>query len=268
MLLKRIITALILIPIVLGILFGLDARQAALAFALMYLLAAWEWAGFFHWGAAAQRAAYVALAGACMLGMHLAAAAGLGLQVLALAVPAWLLGLSWILRYPLQISRPGCALFGLLALSLAWLAMASLLRTGERGAAWVLYLFAVVWAADIGAYFVGRLFGRHKLAPRVSPGKTWEGVAGGMTLCLAVGVAGSQFFHLPAWLLVPVTVLAGMVSIVGDLTVSVFKRNAGLKDSGWLLPGHGGILDRIDSLTAAGPWLALGLQLGHQLGLV
>jgi phosphatidate cytidylyltransferase len=119
----------------------------------------------------------------------------------------------------------------------------------------------VVWAADIGAYFVGRLLGRHKLAPKVSPGKTWEGVAGGMAGSLAVGVAGAYWFGIPAILLAPLAVVCGLVSVIGDLTVSVFKRNAKLKDSGWLLPGHGGVLDRIDSLTAAGPWLALGLQL-------
>lgn len=263
MLAKRILTALILIPIVLGVLLGLSPAQAAVAFGVMYLLAAWEWAGFFQWTAPSQRALYVLFAALIMLGMHAVARAGFGLQTLAIAVPLWLVGLNWILRYPVQIGRSADAAFGLCSLSLAWLAMASLLNADGRGAEWVLFLFAVVWAADIGAYFAGRAFGKHKLAPKVSPGKTWEGVAGGMSCCLAVGVAGSYWFGMPVAVLAPLTVVCGLVSIVGDLTVSVFKRNAGLKDSGWLLPGHGGVLDRIDSLTAAGPWLAVGLQLAN-----
>jgi len=262
---KRIITALILIPVVLGILFGLSPAQAAVAFAAMYLLAAWEWAGFFNWTAAASRALYVLLVALAMLGLHAVARSGFGLQALALAVPIWLVGLGWILRYPVQIGRSANAAFGLGALSLAWLAMATLLNAEARGAQWVLFLFAVVWAADIGAYFVGRLLGKHKLAPQVSPGKTWEGVAGGMACSLAVGVAGAYWFGIPVILLAPLAVICGLVSVVGDLTVSVFKRNAKLKDSGWLLPGHGGVLDRIDSLTAAGPWLALGLQLASSV---
>jgi phosphatidate cytidylyltransferase len=131
--------------------------------------------------------------------------------------------------------------------------------------AWrLLFAFALVWAADVGAYFAGRAFGRRKLAPQVSPGKTWEGVLGGLALSLAIaGAAGTWLFRLEgaAWLsFLLLAVAVVLLSIVGDLGESLLKRQAGAKDSGTLLPGHGGMLDRVDSLLAALPAMALGLR--------
>ena len=124
-----------------------------------------------------------------------------------------------------------------------------------------MFTLILVFAADIGAYFGGRLFGRVKLAPQVSPGKTWEGVLGGMVLSGAWALGGSLWFHLPWVTFVPLCAAAVAFSIVGDLTESMLKRFAGLKDSGSLLPGHGGMMDRIDSITAAAPVLFFGLTL-------
>ena len=123
----------------------------------------------------------------------------------------------------------------------------------------VLYLLLLVWAADIGAYFAGKRFGRLKLAPRVSPNKTWEGLLGGVGGALVVAAAGAFVFRLPPVPFIALGLALVMASIVGDLTESLFKRQAGLKDSGTLLPGHGGVLDRIDSLTSSVPFFVLGL---------
>ncbi len=260
MLLTRLATALVLAPLILGVLFFLPVAYGVGFFGLMYLVAAWEWAGFFQCKGAMQKAGFVLLTGAVFVLVGSLDTRGLGTWVLHLALPAWLLALVWVLRYPVTIPRWLNALFGVLIICLAWLAINILLTRYDRGPQWVLYAFCIVWSADVGAYFVGRTVGRHKLAPQVSPGKTWEGVVGGMLACAVVGFAGSQWFGIAPAVLVPLTLLCGMVSIVGDLTVSVFKRSAGLKDSGWILPGHGGILDRMDSLTAAAPFLALGLM--------
>ena len=123
----------------------------------------------------------------------------------------------------------------------------------------MLYLLTLVWVADIGAYFVGRGFGRVKLAPKISPGKTWEGVLGGLCAVLLLAAIGSTYLQIGISVLVPFCLAVAMLSVVGDLTVSRFKRSAGVKDSGKLFPGHGGLLDRIDSVTAAAPLFALAL---------
>ena len=260
MLLTRIATALVLAPLILGVLFFLPVTYAVGFFGLMYLIAAWEWAGFCQCQGSMQRAAFVLLAGAGFGLFAFLDDRGLGAWVLHLALPVWLLALVWVLRYPVSIPRWLNATFGLLIICLAWLAICTLLTRYARGPEWVLYAFCIVWSADVGAYVVGRTLGRHKLAPLVSPGKTWEGVAGGMLACSVVGFAGSEWFGIAPAVLVPLSLVCGMISVVGDLAVSVFKRSAGLKDSGWILPGHGGILDRMDSLTAASPFLALGLM--------
>jgi phosphatidate cytidylyltransferase len=151
---------------------------------------------------------------------------------------------------------------GLPVLVPAFIALARLqVATGgfASGPQIVLWLVLLVIAADVGAYFAGRRFGRRKLAPRVSPGKTLEGALGGIALVSLIAWAGAAHFGLPQPAVVAFGCVVGIFSIVGDLTESMFKRAAGLKDSGILLPGHGGLLDRIDSVTAAAPLYALGL---------
>ena len=151
---------------------------------------------------------------------------------------------------------------GLLVLIPTGLSLAHLLTGhGTSGPTYVMFLLLLVWAADVGAYFAGRAFGRHALAPLVSPKKTWEGAAGGVVLAALVAAGGVEWFHRPAGPFIALAMVTVVASIVGDLTESLFKRNAGLKESGKLLPGHGGVLDRIDSVTAAAPVFALGLGL-------
>lgn len=126
------------------------------------------------------------------------------------------------------------------------------------GAVWLLYVMILVWGADSGAYMFGKMFGKHKLAPKVSPGKTWQGFFGGLLTAAVISWAYGVWAHLdvtPTVLLI-CSVVAALASVLGDLTESMFKREAGIKDSGHLIPGHGGILDRIDSLTAAVPVFA------------
>jgi phosphatidate cytidylyltransferase len=137
-----------------------------------------------------------------------------------------------------------------------FVALASLYATGP---AYLLFALFVVWGADVGAYFAGRRFGRVKLAPSISPGKTWEGVIGGLLTVAVVASVFAASLGLEPGLIVPFSMAAAALSVVGDLTVSMFKRTAGLKDSGKLFPGHGGILDRIDSVSAAAPLIAIGL---------
>ena len=153
--------------------------------------------------------------------------------------------------------RQGLATGAVLILP-AWLALVQLRQVGALA---LLAIMGVVWVADIGAYFAGRSLGKHKLAPNISPGKTWEGAIGGGVAVLAYGV--SLAAKLPAilagnlGLLLLTLVLLTAISILGDLFESMLKRQAGLKDSSKVLPGHGGVLDRIDSLTSTLPLVAL-----------
>ena len=123
----------------------------------------------------------------------------------------------------------------------------------------LLGVLLIVWAADTGAFAAGKLFGRVKLAPKISPGKTWEGVIGGLLTVAILAAAGAYLFDARVDVLVPFCLAIACASVVGDLTVSMFKRTAGLKDSGTLFPGHGGVLDRVDSVAAAAPLFALGI---------
>jgi len=151
----------------------------------------------------------------------------------------------------------------LASISFAWFAL-SWLREQPRGEWSVLLLMFIIWAADIGAYFTGRLLGRNKLAPSISPGKTREGLLGGVLLALLVAQVLANYsgsFHSPSWSLALITIVTALVSAAGDLFISIHKRTAGVKDSGRLFPGHGGVLDRFDSLLAGAPFFALGTYL-------
>jgi phosphatidate cytidylyltransferase len=190
-----------------------------------------------------------------------------GLSVLLLvAMTWWALALVLVVRYPRSFGSVFVALAGILVLLPSWALLVRLHREGVLGAQLAFTLLLIVWAADVGAYAFGRLLGRTKLAPAVSPGKTWEGVTGGVLAAgLAAGLA-AQWLQLPASRLVILGISTALISVLGDLTQSMFKRNVGLKDSGKLLPGHGGVLDRIDSLTAAVPAFIIGLWALNLIG--
>jgi phosphatidate cytidylyltransferase len=263
MLRTRIITAAVLACILLIGLFRLPPAWAVLAFGAVFTIGAWEWGAFGGLRGWLSRAAYSAAVALLLLAAwkwtldpaHL-------LLLLGAACAWWLMALLWLSLFPSRHHPLLVLACGLPVLVPPFIALARL-QISTRGVAHgpqiVLWLVLLVVAADIGAYFAGRRFGRRKLAPRVSPGKTWEGALGGLLMVALVSWGGAAHLDLPPLGAVAFGCVVGIFSIIGDLTESMFKRTAGLKDSGSLLPGHGGLLDRIDSVTAAAPLYALGL---------
>ncbi|CAL94521.1 phosphatidate cytidylyltransferase [Azoarcus olearius] len=267
MLKTRVITALVLLCGLLGALFLLPAALWLGFAAVVCAAAAWEWgalAGF----SPTLRTAFTAFAGLVSALIGLAAGFGHDTPQAAALLPLYVCSaLFWLVAIPpwlarkWRISGAGAGIaIGLVVLVPATLALAHLRHLGP----WVLLAaMSVAWVADIAAYFAGRAFGRHKLAPQISPGKTWEGAVGatlGVVVFGLILVASTGALPLTAAVLatlVPMLVALTAVSIVGDLFESLLKRQAGLKDSGALLPGHGGVLDRIDSLTSTLPLLGL-----------
>ena len=274
MLRQRILTALVLLAIVLPALFHPDPRAFNGVVLLAIAAAAWEWGRLSGWSQLLALALGAACAALCVLAWGLIGAAGAPLWLWAFGAGAWVLGGGLLLRagvagWP-RIPQALRLLGGLLALWLAWLAVA---QARGQGVNFLLSILALVWVADVGAYFAGRALGlrftRGKLAPTISPGKSWEGVWGGMlaTVVLAVGWvvldaaqpswSPSFYSHVQrnaGWpALVAVVLCLAAMSVVGDLVESLIKRSVGVKDSSHLLPGHGGVLDRIDALLPTLP---------------
>ena len=280
MLRQRILTALVLLAIVLPALFYPDPRAFNGVVLLAIAAAAWEWGRLSGWSQLLALALGAACAALCVLAWGLLGAAGAPLWLWAFGAGAWVLGGGLLLRagvagWP-RIPQALRLLGGLLALWLAWLAVAQARVVGVN---FLLSVLTLVWAADIFAYFAGRAFGlrftRNKLAPSISPGKSWEGVWGGMLGVLVLAAAWtaadgawqasvpSLYSRLAAQgvgLLVVGALFMAAMSVVGDLVESLIKRSAGVKDSSGLLPGHGGVLDRIDALL---PTLPLAMMLSH-----
>lgn len=171
----------------------------------------------------------------------------------------WAVAFVWLSWFPARVSGMGAAIAGLCVLVPAWVALGRLHLSQPAGNQWLVFLLVLVSIADVGAFFAGRQFGRVKLAPRVSPGKTWEGLMGGIVMAGVAAFAGLAWFDAPISAFLALCTGVVLLSVVGDLTESLFKRYAGLKDSGSIFPGHGGVLDRIDSVTAAAPLFLLGL---------
>jgi phosphatidate cytidylyltransferase len=261
MLKQRIITALVLLPFALGGFFLLDGALFALFIGAVVSLGAWEWARLAGFAAQLQRVVYAGLVAVLLCGLY--ALPVLAPWVLLCGVVWWALATVLVLGYPASsrfwVQAPVRLLIGLLILLPAWQGLV-LFKQWPDANGLILAVMVLVWGADIGAYFAGRRFGKRKLAPQVSPGKSWEGVFGGLlvTLLICVGVAIYRDWSFVSLLLGLVgTAIVVLISVVGDLTESMFKRQSGIKDSSNLLPGHGGVLDRIDSLTAAIPIFAV-----------
>lgn len=279
MLKQRIGTALVLLPVALGCIFFLTPNGFAI-FALIVLgMGAWEWSPLMGVRKTASRVAYTAFVLALIASLYALAPMdnlwGGGRLADAMLWPIvggvlwWLLAIIMVINYPRshrlwQRNRIFVGIFGVLVLVPAWAALVSVralyFDVNPLFGAWaVLYIFALVWAADVGAYAAGRLFGKHKMIPAVSPNKTIEGLCGGIVLAFVVMVIVTQIIPVPRDMYVgfyTVGLATVIVSVFGDLSESMFKRCAGVKDSGSILPGHGGVLDRIDSLTSALPIFA------------
>ncbi|KZX55079.1 phosphatidate cytidylyltransferase [Halioglobus sp. HI00S01] len=275
MLKQRIITALIMAGLFLAAIAFLSVPALALAIALIVLAGGWEWSRLAGWESAPARGLFVAVLGSVVGVIYVTC--GLGQNpareqvqpILGLATLWWSFALLWIKSYPgsavLWSNQWMRSLIGLLVLAPAWTAAIYLLSFSQGGLL-LISMVVIVVAADVGAYFSGKSLGKHKLAPAVSPAKTWEGFWGGEIAAAAVGVAlwfflPAQGAHISLLAVLAIVVATSIASVVGDLTVSMVKRESGCKDSGSLLPGHGGFLDRLDSLCGAAPVFTLGLVL-------
>lgn len=273
----RLIAALVMAPVAIAAILLLPTPWMTAAAAILFLAGLWEWFDLAEIEDTLARTVLLVVHLALMVAIVWASrTSGLGaatepsmvlFKIASLiGVIWWLLALLWLQRFNFASDhRTYARMFKLAAAALsvipAWCALVWIHAEGANGHWWLLTALAVVWAADSGAYFAGRKFGMLKLAPRVSPNKTVEGLIGGVLAGIAAGVgfallAGATTQQLP-WVAL-VSFVAVLFSVVGDLFESLLKRHAGVKDSGHLIPGHGGILDRIDGVLAALPVFALG----------
>jgi phosphatidate cytidylyltransferase len=260
MLRSRILTALALAAMLIAAIIFCPPPVTTVVFALILVIGAWEWSAFLA-TRLSLRLLYVVLLmvlGAVAWTVTLTTARFA--LMLEIALGWWLVAIFWIALAPERGGSVAAGLAGVLALVPTWLALVRIDSSWMRGAEWTLFILALAFAADTGAFFAGRQFGRLHLAPRVSPNKTWEGVIGGMLLAAGLAAIGASWFGLSLISFLGLSLAAAGFSVVGDLIESLLKRHVRLKDSGRLFPGHGGMLDRIDSVTAATPVMALGLM--------
>jgi len=272
----RVIAALVMAPFAIGAILLLPTPWLSALAALVFLIGLWEWFKLAEIDDTLSRTVLLLLNLLLMVLLVWASAGSLVLfQIVTLVgVAWWLLALLWLRFFSFASNHESYArafklLAGTLAIVPAWCALCLIHASQPNGHIWLFIALAIVWAADSGAYFAGRglggkLFAGRKLAPRISPNKTIEGLLGGVVagmLVAAVGlyVAGGDTAQLPGVLLVALATV--LFSVIGDLFESLIKRHVGAKDSGHLIPGHGGVLDRIDGVLAALPVFALGKEI-------
>ena len=265
---QRVITAIALVLGLVALLFNLNPLNFSLVVAPIVLLAGWEWSNLMGLESKRHKFSYIAL-----LALTIATAAvsldlfgtlniSLGQTLCLIASVLWAVVFLWVQGYPssaiLWSPRPILGLLGIALLTITWVAIALIIHQ-PHGPWLLLFAFAVVALADVGGYVAGNLFGKHKLAPLVSPGKTWEGFFGGILLqCILIAsMASFMPEKITTVMLVALVIPVSLYSVLGDLFESMIKRHSGVKDSGNILPGHGGVLDRIDGLIAALPLFAL-----------
>jgi phosphatidate cytidylyltransferase len=262
MLWKRVITALFLIPpVIFGLVYG-ETNWVALITSIIILLGVHEWARLANLHKLYQSTVYMLVIIVCLVGAYWSYRQNLGMSFVY-AASIWWLFVTWLIisaeiseKIP-QSSNVAKLCAGIFTLVPAWLSLLILHSLDvQEGPVFLIFLFLLIWTADISGYFCGRKWGKHKLARMISPGKTWEGVTGAMVACclLSIGFSIHKEFQLSESIIfLLICIMTVLASIIGDLMESLLKRSANVKDSGSILPGHGGILDRIDSFTAASP---------------
>jgi len=268
MLLQRILTALVLAPLAILIILLPPTGVFGAIVAVTFLAAWWEWAQLSGLRGRA-RVALLVVAAAVFVLLWLARDSTWIDWLLAAGVAWWLVACLWLRHFafaaaPTRDNMVLKLLAGTLVIFPAWVALISIHGRSPQGPWWTLLALMIVWASDIGAYASGRAFGKRKLAPHISPGKTWAGAYGAMVAGVLLALVGGWLLDVrDAWLLALAVLAAATVaiSIVGDLLESLLKRHAQVKDSGSIFPGHGGLMDRLDSVFAALPVFAAGLWL-------
>ncbi len=276
MLKLRIITALVLGPLIIWSVLVFSHRAIAIEMAAILCIGAWEWARLAGINNQIGRITFALLMGLVFAAITLLIHQNHSFQLtgLYLAAVFWLFALIMVIYFnraaivPLDrnstYAKLGTLIVGMGILAGSFVSIVALHRAPEYGAIYILVLLILIWVADSAAYFAGKAFGKNKLALNVSPGKSWEGVIGGMIGTMIAAYLSALYLEIESSLIIKfilIALLAISFSIVGDLTESLFKRRAGIKDSSQILPGHGGIMDRIDSLTAAAPIFVLGLTI-------
>lgn len=268
----RLLAALVMAPLAIAAILLLETAWVMALAAVLFLIALWEWFDLAEIEDTLSRTVLLIANLTVMVAMVWASRSSTGFSMVlfkmssVVGVVWWLFALLWLQRYEFASNHQTYARVfklaaGALSVIPAWCALAWIHAEGPNGHYWLLTALATVWAADTGAYFAGRRFGKHKLAPRVSPNKTIEGLIGGVVAGVAVGVGTSLLTGVKTqqlqWVAL-VTLAAVLFSVVGDLFESLLKRHVNVKDSGHLIPGHGGILDRVDGVLAALPVFAIG----------
>jgi len=276
---QRIITALILAPLMIGGIFFLPIEQFAYFIGAIVTVAAWEWANLSGYSSPVIRIAYAAIIAAStfVAAYFIDSNAEISFVILTVGAAWWLIACFLVVQYPKKVAlwqaKSVRAVLGFLVLIPMWVGFMTL-KSQEHSALIIVYVMLLIWGADTGAYFAGKTWGKAKLAPNVSPGKSWAGFWGGLSTTGLIAVIFSLCVN--KWLgamsiddfvlLAIITFITAIISVMGDLVESMMKRHRGIKDSSQLLPGHGGVLDRIDSMAAAVPVFAfLIVLLGWQL---
>lgn len=271
MLKQRILTALTLASLVLWALFGLSDDYLMVLFAVVIMAGTYEWLKLANIQNLVFKLLFF-LAQAFLISFVwylVESKQELVVMILASAVLAWLLIMFWLALYEkgivkIQLHQISRVLLGLILLPVCLLAIGFILQGFQNDRLTILLMFILIWGADVAAYFSGKAFGKHKLAPTISPGKSWEGVFGALLGTILISAVAAWLMNYSIQMLpgfVVFCLLVVVLSVVGDLFESLLKRQVGIKDSGNILPGHGGVLDRIDSLIAASPLFALGMYL-------
>ena len=266
MLKLRIVTAVVLASLLLGSLWSGDQKYLALLLGAFVCMAAWEWASLAGCQQATVRVLYTVLVTLSLPLLLIFITTPWHVGIVLFGVVWWCIAAIMVVCYqaggqPIPASRFVRYLLGYFVLLPAWTGLVSLFPYRE-GPRLLMLFFVMIWLVDSAAFFAGSRWGKRKLAGRVSPGKTWEGFFAGVLVSFLPGLGFVVYEKIsgPAavWLIL-LCVISAIFSVIGDLCVSMFKRNANVKDSSRLLPGHGGVLDRIDSITAAAPVFASGI---------
>lgn len=274
MLKYRLLTAFLMGPLILWAIYAMPENYFSVFALVLVSLGAWEWSAFSGWVKPLQRSIFFLLNVILFVAVLLLQNEMLNIILVAASLLWWVICIPLLRAFPFKKNnfihkQAVTTLIGVVLLLGTFVSMMLIRNAPPYGSEYVLYLILIIWFADSGAYFAGRTLGKNKLIPNVSPGKTWEGVAGAFVVTFIVALVSINLLDVPsshAIIFIIITELTVLYSIVGDLSESMFKRMANIKDSGQILPGHGGILDRIDSLMSGFPVFFAGLMLMEKLG--